>query len=105
MKKNAEGNAFESDHLDGDGDIYTLMKQLVKLNSVREKKMSFRPDHGHQNFNDLTKATHPGCSAIGRLKDLAVLSGLEMGIERGPWYELSIGWNPQIVHKIKKMMI
>jgi len=88
VKRDNEGNFYEDHHLDGDIDLYRVIRELLfeeqrrKNSGAQNWQIPMRPDHGHKMLSDINKTFYPGYSLIGRLKALAELRGLELGVKR-----------------------
>jgi mannonate dehydratase len=83
VRREEDGSFYEDNHLDGSSDMFEVVKAVLKIEKDRSVSIPMRPDHGHQMLSDLkTQSNYAGYSAIGRLRGLAELRGLSLGISK-----------------------
>ncbi|WP_100612924.1 mannonate dehydratase [Confluentibacter lentus] len=83
VRREADGSFYEDNHLDGSSDMYEVVKAVLEIEKDRNVQLPMRPDHGHQMLHDLEpNSAYPGYTSIGRLRGLAELRGLALGISR-----------------------
>jgi mannonate dehydratase len=83
VRREADGSFYEDNHLDGSTDMYEVVKAILEIEKERNVQLPMRPDHGHQMLHDLEpNSAYPGYTSIGRLRGLAELRGLALGISR-----------------------
>lgn len=83
VKRESNGSFYEDNHLEGSSEMYEIVKSILKVEKQKGIQLPMRPDHGHQMLHDLSNNnSYAGYTAIGRLKGLAELRGLELGISK-----------------------
>ena len=80
VRREGDGSYYEDNHLEGSVPMYEVMKALLEVMQHRGFRIFCRPDHGHCLCDDKKRRSNPGYSLYGRMRGIAELRGLQMGI-------------------------
>jgi mannonate dehydratase len=87
VTREADGSFHEAEHLAGSSDMVGVIRAMLEEEAHRRRagrqdhEIPMRPDHGHLLADDIGKKVNPGYSLVGRLKGLAELRGVMLGLK------------------------